>query len=97
MTCRSIPVLFAALSFVGFARAQADSPVAAPLPPPAAPPASVFAYGKENPDCQEWTNSCQTCTRDDKGAPQCSTAGIACTPALLVCRAQAVRGKPVTP
>ena len=56
------------------------------MPAPGASPASVFTYGRENADCTEWTNACQICTRDDQGAPQCSTPGIACTPGVMVCR-----------
>ena len=81
----AIAALFLACG--AFAQAQADAPKASPMPAPEAGPATVFTYGKENPDCSEWTNACQTCKRDDKGAPQCSTAGIACTPALIVCKA----------
>ena len=83
----SIPLLALALFAIGAVpRARADAPQAAPLPPPEAGPATVFSYGKENPDCIEWTNACQTCKRDEAGAPACSTPGIACTPGALVCR-----------
>ncbi len=87
-TRRLLPLV--ALTFLALgavSRAQADAPRAEPMPAPEAGPATVFTYGKENPDCVEWTNACQTCKRDDKGAPQCSTAGIACTPGAMVCRA----------
>jgi hypothetical protein len=84
LTLPLVALAFLALGAVS--RARADAPRAEPMPAPEAGPATVFTYGKENPDCVEWTNACQTCTRDDKGAPQCSTAGIACTPGALVCR-----------
>ncbi len=66
--------------------ALADAPRAQRMLAPGAGPATVFSYGKENADCAEWTNSCQVCTRDDQGAPQCSTPGIACTPGAMACR-----------
>jgi hypothetical protein len=49
------------------------------------PVATLFSFGKDNPDCTEWTNACQVCARGDDGEPKCSTAGIACAPAALVC------------
>jgi hypothetical protein len=80
--------LFAALAltFGALAPAHADEPKATPIPPATTGPATVFTYARENPECSEWTNACQTCTRDEKGAPQCSTPGIACTPGVLTCR-----------
>ena len=70
--------------------AQADSPRAGSLPKPAAGPATMATFARENPDCAEWTNACQVCTRDDKDAPQCSTQGIACTPGAMVCSVKKV-------
>ena len=49
------------------------------------PTATLFSYAKDNPDCTEWTNACQVCTRGDDGEPKCSTPGIACQPTALVC------------
>ena len=66
--------------------ASADAPKALAVPKSAVGPATVFTFAKENPDCAEWTNACQVCTRGGDGAPQCSTPGIACTPGALVCR-----------
>ena len=66
--------------------ALADQPRAPALPAPEGLPATVFSFGKENPDCLEWTNACQICTRDAAGEMQCSTPGIACTPGVPVCR-----------
>lgn len=73
--------------------------VPAPAPiadaPKGADPAlpTVQGYGARNPDCQEWSDACHTCARDDKGATQCSTPGVACTPGAIVCNAQ----KPLMP
>jgi hypothetical protein len=75
-----------ALTLGALAPAHADEPKATPIPPATTGPATVFTYARENPECSEWTNACQTCTRDEKGAPQCSTPGIACTPGVLTCR-----------
>jgi hypothetical protein len=66
--------------------ALADEPRMPALPAPDAPPATVFTFGKENPDCLEWTNACQICTRSAAGEMQCSTPGIACTPGVPICR-----------
>ena len=49
------------------------------------PTATLFSFGRDNPDCIEWTNACQVCVRGEDGEPKCSTAGIACQPAALVC------------
>ena len=46
---------------------------------------SIQAYGQQNPHCAEWTNGCVVCVAAG-GHAQCSTAGIACTPAGLTCR-----------
>jgi len=64
----------------------ADEPRAPALPAPEGVPATVFSFGKENPDCVEWTNACQICTRSSAGEMQCSTPGIACTPGVPICR-----------
>ena len=68
------------------AAAFADEPRAPAMPAPEGTPATVFSFGKENPDCMEWTNACQICTRSAAGELNCSTPGIACTPGLPVCR-----------
>ena len=68
--------------------ARADEPKATPLPAPVSGPATVFSFGKENPDCGEWTDACRVCIRGADGAPHCSTPGIACTPGAPVCRAR---------
>ena len=48
-------------------------------------PVSIQAYGQQNPACREWTNGCVLCVSTD-GHAQCSTPGIACTPAGLTCK-----------
>jgi hypothetical protein len=68
------------------APAHAGAPHATPLPRPAAGPATIFSFGRENPDCAEWTDACHVCTRAADGTPQCSTPGIACTPGVPICR-----------
>ena len=78
----------AAVLFLAATGARADEPRASPLPKPAAEAATVYTFGRENPDCAEWTDACQTCTRAPSGAAQCSTAGIACVPGVPICRAK---------
>jgi hypothetical protein len=79
------PLTFAFLLALPTA-ALADEPRVRPLPAPVAGPATVFTFGRENPDCGEWTDACHVCTRAADGTPQCSTPGIACTPSVPVCR-----------
>ena len=50
---------------------------------------SVQAYGRRNPACAEWTDGCVVCT-SASGRAQCSTPGIACTPAGLTCKRHAI-------
>jgi hypothetical protein len=49
---------------------------------------SLQSYGAANPACLEWTDACATCLRAD-GVAHCSTPGIACQPAEIVCKAPA--------
>jgi hypothetical protein len=52
-----------------------------------APKTSVQAYGRQNPQCGAWTDSCVTCTAPAAGGrAQCSTPGIACTPTAIACQ-----------
>jgi len=38
------------------------------------------------PNCNQWTDSCVNCSRDDKDAqPVCSNTGVACQPKAIVC------------
>lgn len=46
---------------------------------------SIQSYARQNPHCAEWTNGCVVCVATN-GHAQCSTPGIACTPAGLTCR-----------
>ena len=66
----------------------ADAPNASPLPPPAKEEISIQAWGERNPNCAEWTNSCQVCRRDADGKMNCSLPGIACQPGAMVCKAK---------
>ena len=79
------PLAFAFLLTLPTA-ALADEPRVRPLPTPVLGPATVFTFGRENPDCGEWTDACHVCTRAADGRPQCSTPGIACTPGVPICR-----------
>ena len=81
---KSILTLAACLCLAGLARAD-DLPEV-PTSAPEGAPATVFSFGRDNPTCGEWTNGCQICTRPAAGEMQCSTPGIACTPAAPVCR-----------
>ena len=80
--------LAAFLAFVPvLARADDAAPPVAP-PPPIDLPAeiqaeqkSVQAWGRDNPDCAEWSDACVVCTK-----AACSTPGIACTPKETACR-----------
>lgn len=42
---------------------------------------AVQAWGRDNPDCAEWSDACVVCTK-----AACSTPGIACTPTETACR-----------
>lgn len=42
---------------------------------------AVQAWGRDNPDCAEWSDACVVCTKE-----ACSTPGIACTPKETACR-----------
>jgi hypothetical protein len=56
----------------------------------AAPPQneslSLQGFGAKNPLCREWSDECSVCLRDDKDAAHCSTPGVACQPAAIICR-----------
>ena len=49
-------------------------------------PVPIQAYGRQNASCLEWTNGCVLCVKDETGHSNCSTPGIACTPAGLTCK-----------
>lgn len=83
MTARiPMAVAFAVLTLSTGARA--DSFKAPPVHE--GPKVSVQAYGKQNPDCLNWTNGCVLCITDANGRSQCSTPGIACQPRGLTCK-----------
>jgi hypothetical protein len=77
---------------LGFAAAlsvaRADEAAApAPNPPPVSNETlSLQGFGAQNPLCREWGDNCSICLRDDKDAAHCSTPGVACQPAAIVCR-----------
>ena len=77
--------LFAALlPAASVARAE-DTPAPPPAPAPAVEDTGVMAYGGKDVACLTWTDSCQLCLRAPDGRIVCSTPGIACTPAAVVC------------
>ena len=81
-----IRILFAAFLAIVLVCARADD-ATPPLPAPSAPvdvqaeQKSVQAWGRDNPDCAEWGDACDVCTKQ-----ACSTPGIACTPKETACR-----------
>jgi hypothetical protein len=79
--------LVASLFALSLNSAQADAPKASPLPPPDPRAISMQSFGQQNATCEEWTNSCQVCRRAPDGQMGCSTPGIACQPAAIVCKA----------
>ena len=84
-----IRILFAAFLAVAPALARADEAASPATPPPPidlpaeiqAEQKSVQAWGRDNPDCAEWSDACVVCTKE-----ACSTPGIACTPKETACR-----------
>ncbi len=80
---------------MGFAAAaRADEPYAPHMPKPEAGPATVFTFGRENPDCAEWTDACQACVRAADGNFHCTTVGIACTPGPPMCSVKKLKTTP---
>jgi hypothetical protein len=63
-------------------------------PAAAAEEASIHAYGDSDKTCQEWTDSCRTCSRAENGALVCSNLPIACQPAAITCSRRAEPAKP---
>ncbi len=59
--------------------------IAAELPVPSAEDVSIQTYGDKNRSCQEWTDSCRTCSRSDASEAACSNIGIACQPKAITC------------
>jgi hypothetical protein len=75
--------LAASLSVAGADEAAAPVPNPAPVVNEAL---SLQGFGAQNPLCCEWGDNCSICLRDDKDAAHCSTPGVACQPAAIVCR-----------
>lgn len=67
------------------ASADEPQPLPRPAPLPMPPPVSMQAYGDDNADCLEWTDSCTICRRGDDAEIACSTPGIACQPGEIIC------------
>jgi hypothetical protein len=69
----------------------ADPAPVEPPPPPgkkSPPDISMEAFGTSNPQCMEWTDSCQICARDSQNQSACSTPGIACLPGEISCKSE---------
>ena len=68
--------------------AGADETAAPPQSPTPAQNESLSlqGFGAKNPLCREWGDDCSVCLRDDKDAAHCSTPGVACQPAAIICR-----------
>jgi hypothetical protein len=58
-----------------------------PIGPTPAQAPSLQGFGAGDPDCVEWSDGCATCRREADGSAHCSTPGIACQPAAIVCTA----------
>lgn len=79
---RRILIALAVLTLAASARADEQS---APKMPAPERVVSMPAFADADPKCQEWTNACSVCVRNEKGAPQCSTPGPACLPKEIFC------------
>ena len=81
--------LFAAFSLL--AALAADKP----LPRAAAPTGDVSlpGYGDTNKTCQEWSDGCRTCVRQEGGEPACSNIGPTCQPVKISCARQSAPAK----
>jgi hypothetical protein len=78
-----------ALGFVALSSSACADEAAAPnggAPPVSDEAVSLQGFGARNRPCREWSDGCSTCLRDEKDAPHCSTPGIACQAAAIVCR-----------
>jgi hypothetical protein len=85
----AVAPLFVAFSLL--AALAADKPL-----PRAANPggdASLQGYGDSNKTCQEWTDGCRTCARQDGGEPGCSNIGPTCQPVRVSCTRQTAPAK----
>ncbi len=77
----AVAPLFVAFSLL--AALAADKP----LPRAATPDRdlSLQGYGDSYKTCQEWTDGCRTCARQEGGEPGCSNIGPTCQPAAISC------------
>ena len=82
-----VAVGFAAAGLMASVALADEAPGAAAKPPAVSPEeVSLLGFGLRNVSCLEWSDSCSVCLRDEKDAAHCSTPGIACQPAAIVCR-----------
>ncbi|MGE3245902.1 MAG: hypothetical protein AB7F96_05935 [Beijerinckiaceae bacterium] len=94
----ALAILIAAAPVAALAQ-EPPAPASPEATKGAAPVPTMERYGVENPQCAEWSNSCQICRRDEKGVVHCSTPGIACQPQAIVCvprKPDAAPAPPVT-
>ena len=84
----TIALAVAALALSASAQAPPRS-TAAP-----AEEASLHSFGDRDKTCQEWTDSCRTCTRPDSGDALFSNIGIACQPKPILCVKRGEEKKP---
>jgi hypothetical protein len=54
-------------------------------PPDPKEQANLQGFAAAHPECAEWSDGCAVCMRSP--AVHCSTPGIACEPADIVCKA----------
>ncbi len=85
---KRVAILMLAVVFASGAIAQTPAPA-----PTAAEDASLHGYGDSEKTCQEWTDSCRSCTRSEKGEPLCPNIGISCQPKAIACLKRAEPGK----
>jgi len=73
-------LLFLALTLSAAAEDATPAPDA--LPPKEE--ATLHSFGEAHPACVEWSDGCSVCKR--AMSVSCSTPGIACLPADIVCK-----------
>jgi invasion protein IalB len=84
-------VLTATIALALFSAAAAQTPQPAT---PAQEEMSLHRYGDIDKTCQEWTDSCRTCTRPENGEAVCSNIGISCQPKAISCSRRIEEKKP---
>lgn len=87
---RAAAIVLLIAAFALGASAQAPTPTT-PAPSEAA---SLHGFGESEKTCQEWTDSCRTCTRSVSGDAVCSNIGIVCQPKPILCAKRAEEKKP---